>query len=223
MGLGHHLRQPLFGLLFLGRLNRPLFVTSVALAGATLPTLIIGLTPIASMLMLQHSMGGSRYRPIGWRALPPLVLAFAGVSLVVVSQSAGGMTNNWWLLATGTIAGLGAVVVAGLTTLDLVWGVGYARKIKPATTTKDETAASLFGTTLAAMAVMPCLLLAGLFVHSEAAILTALIPGAIIGIIIRAPFTILLRIANFETASVTINTIICELYNANLELTNPSK
>ena len=206
--VGRHLRRPLFGLMLLGRMNRPLFVAAVALTGATLPTIVSGLVPIAYMLMLQRSLGSGRYRRLGWRVLPPLALAFAGVSLVVASQPINSTGRGWWLLAAGLVISLASVAAAGLTTLDLAWGVDYARQVKPAPTNKDEVAASLLGTVLAVAAVVPGLFIAGLLLQPGGAILAALLPGAVIGVVIRTPFTILLRIANFDTTSVTVDAIV---------------
>lgn len=206
--LGRQLRRPLFGLMLAGRLNRPLFVVAVALAGATLPTLISGLVPIAYMLMLQQSMESGRYRPIGRRALPPLALALAGVSLVVVSQPTDIGGGGWWLLVAGVAVSLAAVASAALTTLDLVWGVDYNRTAKQAANSRDETAASLLGTLLAAAAVMPGLLTIGLLSSGSQVAGEAFLSGAIIGVITRAPFTILIRRANFETVSLTINMLM---------------
>ena len=206
--LGRHLRQPLFALMLGGRLNRPLFIVAAALSGVTLPTLVSGLVPIAYMLVLQRSLGSGRYRPLGWRVLPPLALAFVGVSLVVISQPTGDVAGGWWLLVIGLVISLAAVIAAALTSLDLVWGVRYARKVRPAVTSQDEIAASLIGTVLTAAIVVPCLLIAGLLFQPEGFFLRALVSGVIIGVIIRAPFVILLRIANFKTTNVTINAII---------------
>ena len=206
--LGRHLSKPLFWLMLGGRLNRPLFVIAVALAGATLPTLVIGLVPIAYMLMLQRSLGSDRYQAIGRWALPPLALAFAGVSLVVVSQPFGGIAGSWWLVVAGLAVSLGAVIAAALTTLDLPWGIGYIREAAPTASTKDEVGASILGTILAATLVMPCLFVAGLLLQPGGTIVGTFVSGILIGIIIRAPFTILVRIANFDTTNVTINAIV---------------
>ena len=206
--LSRQLRRPLFGLMLGGRLNRPLFVAAAALSGVTLPTLVSGLVPIAYMLVLQRSLGSGRYQPIGWRALPPLALAFAGVSLVVASQPTSETAAGWWLLAIGLVISLAAVIAAALTSLDLAWGVRYARKVKPAATDKDEIGASLLGSVSAATMIVPCLLIAGLLFQPEAPVSEALVTGVIIGVMVRAPFTILMRIANFETSNLTINAII---------------
>ena len=135
-------------------------------------------------------------------------MAFIGVSLVVLSQPANNAFASWWPTLAGLAISLAAVAAAALTSLDLAWGERYAREINPTANDKDAAAASILGTVLAATAIAPCLFISGLLFQPEGPVLAALISGIVIGVIIRAPFTILLRIANFNTTNVTINAII---------------
>ena len=195
-----------FVLAALGRLDRPLFVAAVALGGATVPTLIHGITPIGYMLVLQASMSAARYRPMGSRAAPWLGLAAAGVSLVVLSQpvdAAGG----WWPLAAAVGLSLVSTAAASLTAMHLLWGVEYAAAAAPAANGRLETPASMLGTVLASVVAVPCLLVAGAATSGSAGVAGAFVAGAVIGVVLRTPYVLMLRIANYSTKTVTVNAL----------------
>ena len=194
-----------FVLAALGRLDRPLFVAAVALGGATVPTLIHGITPIGYMLVLQASMGAARYRPMGLRAAPWLGLAAAGVSLVVLSQPADSADGSWPLAAAVALS-LVSAAAASLTAMHLLWGVEYAAAVAPADS-RAETPASMLGTVLASLVAVPCLLIAGTATGSPAGVAGAFVAGAVIGVVLRTPYVLMLRIANYATKTVTVNAL----------------
>ena len=208
--LGRHITTPTFALAALGRLDRPLFVAAVALAGPSLPTLVHGLTPIAYMLVLQHSMGSGRYRLMGVKAVPMLVLAVVGVSLVVMSQPNAPAAGGWPALAGGGALTAVSVTAAALTALHLIWGVNYAAAAAPRLDgRRSEIAASMLGTVLASVLAVPGLVCVGLVVGGAAAsrMGEAFLAGAVIGVLLRSPYVVLLRMANFATVTVTVNAI----------------
>ena len=200
-----HMKRRLFVLSALGRLDRPLFVAAVALAGATAPTLVHGLTPISYMLVLERSMGRGRYQPMGARSAPLLVLAAAGVSLVVLSQPAQPFGGGRWAVAAAMGLSLVSVAAASLTALHLRWGTDYARA--SGVGRRAEMAASLMGTVLAAVVAVPCLLIAGVVLGGFDGAGTAFMVGTVIGMLLRTPTVVLLRVANYATASVSVNAL----------------
>ncbi len=159
------------------------------------------------MLVLQKSMASNRYLPIKvWVGLP-LFLAVAGVGLVVVSRPSQIATGDWWPLIAGVALSLASVAAAAMTALHLIWGVKYAQEVAPGSGREAEVAASLLGTVLVSVLAVPVLVLAGLLLGGPAT-WSAFVIGLAIGLLLRTPYVVLLRIANYATTSVTINAII---------------
>lgn len=204
--LKHHLLKPVFFLTTVGRLDRPLFIAAMTLVGTTAPTLIHGLTPIGYMLVLERSMNRSRYRPLGRKSIPWLTLALLGVSLIVISHQAQIINDGWWQLTFGILLSLVSVVAASLTALHLIWGYNYLQAIGLNKKSHLETSASLLGTIITSILVAPCLLIIALILGVKISGLT-LLAGIIVGLSLRTPYVVLLRVANYKTNSVCINAI----------------
>ena len=123
----------------------------------------------------------------------------------MLNQSADS-ADGLWPLAAAVALSLVSAAAASLTAMHLLWGVEYAAAVAPADS-RVETPASMLGTVLASVVAVPCLLIAGTATGSPAGVAGAFVAGAVIGVVLRTPYVLMLRIANYATKTVTVNAL----------------
>ena len=91
--------------------------------------------------------------------------------------------------------------------MHLLWGVEYAAAAAPTANGRLETPASMLGTVLASVCGGAVPSDRGTVVGGSAGVVGSFAVGAVIGVVLRTPHVVMLRIANYATKTVTVNAL----------------
>ena len=120
-----------FKLMLLSRFDWPLFIISAHWIGAAGTAIIWGIKPAMTIVFLRQvrgSDGRRHYRPLAGSSWLWLLLAAAGVVLVVTSRPGQvGIGAGWLTALAGGLAGVTSAILAGLAAIRFDWGFGVTR------------------------------------------------------------------------------------------------
>ena len=183
-----------FWLMLLSRFDWPLLALAAHLIGITQMALIWGLKPVMFIVCLRRlvysNTGGRRYPALIRSTWLWLVLAGAGVGLVVISRPAqAGVASSWLEVGAGVIAALASVSLAGLSGIRLEWARGLLPATTPTKRTRLELPLIIAGLALAGL---PAGLILSLVYRlgGNWPAWTNLQPGLVIGLIIATGWSL---------------------------------
>ena len=137
------LNQP-FWLMLLSRFDWPIMTLSAYLIGSSPMALIWGLKPamfiVCMRRLVYNNDGERRYQPLARTAWLWLVLAIAGVALVVISRPGqAGVASDQLTILLGVIAALASVTLSALSGIRFEW----ARRLIPARSPTKQSSLEL--------------------------------------------------------------------------------
>lgn len=126
-GLGRMINGHL-GLMTLSRLDWPLFALAASWIGVTATAVIWSLQPIVFLVCLRwlvyDSDGQKRYRALSRKSWVWLLVALAGLILVILGRPAETATGSGWLVTgLGVATALAGLTCSGLSATRFEWGL----------------------------------------------------------------------------------------------------